>query len=130
VSWLRRSSGDDGTVPADGVVRLTKTSRFPSRVAEESAALTDAETVRQWVRELGVEADQQVHVRRAWGAVAAVYDGENPVTVVLADREHAWTAEPPGTAHADLTLEQVEQVVLDALTSAARPQWPTWRPLE
>jgi hypothetical protein len=46
----------------------------------------------------------------------------------MSDGDHSWTAEVPGTAdQRDLTLDQVEHVVLDALTSSERPKWPEWR---
>ena len=90
--------------------------------------LTDRETVRSWVRALRPDRDEQVMVHRPWGSLAAVSDGKHPVGVILSDGEHTWVAEVPGAAdQKDLTLEQVEHVVLDGMTSSARPQWPAWR---
>jgi hypothetical protein len=104
--------------------------RFPVRVEEESVPLSDAESVRRWIRTL--HADQQIHVRRPCGTVLAVHHGTPPVRVLLADGEKSWVAEPPDATtkakggYADMTLEQVEHVVVDALTSPDRPQWPRW----
>ena len=67
-------------------------------------------------------------VVRPLGSLAAGSDGKNPIGVILWDGEHTWVAEAPGSAgRSDLTLEQVEHVVLDALTSSERPTWPGWR---
>jgi len=100
------------------------------RVGVESASLSDRDAVQQWLRELGSERDQQVLVHRPWGTVAAVADGKHPVTVVMSDGEHSWWAAAPGSVDAqNLTPEQVEHVVLDALTSSTRPDWPEWRDL-
>lgn len=114
---------------------LTTTRRFPPRVEEETASLGDAETVRRWIRALRPEADQQVHIRRSWGTVAAVTDRKHPVRVLISEGEHSWVAEPPHGApttkggYADMTPEQVEHVMVDALTSPERPQWPKWSDL-
>jgi hypothetical protein len=130
VTWFRRSTEEPAIAPADCAQLLTTTRRFPRRVEEESAPLSDAETVRRWIRTL--HADQQVHVRRPWGTVLAVHDGKPPVRVFLADGEKSWVAEPPDATtkakggYADMTLEQVEHVMVDALTSPDRPQWPRW----
>lgn len=54
--------------------------------------------------------------------------GKQPVGVALSDGEHARPQDVPGAPdEKDLALEAVEHVVLDALTSSARPQWPAWR---
>ena len=133
MTWLRRRSGDPASAAKEVASRLTTIRRFPLRVEEETASLSDGETVRRWIRTLRPEGNQQVHVRRTWGTVAAVCDGKHPVNVVLTDGEHSWVAEPPGgptatrEGPAELTLEQVEHVVVDALTSTERPHWPTWR---
>jgi hypothetical protein len=130
VGWLRKSSSEPSRVTGDCALLLTTTRWLPHRVEEESAPLCDVETVRRWVRTL--RTDQQVHVRRSWGAVLAVCDGKDPVRVFLADGEKSWVAEPPDATtkakggYADLTLEQVEFVMVDALTSPDRPEWPRW----
>ena len=112
----------------DVAERLTKRGLF--RVARESASLSDRQAVQRWVRELSAGRDEQVFVHRPWGTVAAVADGRNPIGVVLSDGEHSWFAAVPGAVGAkDLTLEQVEHVVLDALTASERPVWPKWRAL-
>ena len=135
VSWFRRSVLQAAPASMDLASLLTTTRRFPLRVEEETASLSDAETVRRWIRTLRPEADQQVHIRRSWGTVAAVTDRKHPVCVVLSDGEHSWVAEPPDGAattrsgYADMTLEQVEHVMVDALTSPERPRWPRWSDL-
>jgi hypothetical protein len=104
-------------------------------VQEETTSLRDVETVRRWIRALHAEVDQQVHIRRSWGTVAAVTDRRHPVCVVLSVGEHSWVAEPPDGAtttrsgYADMTLEQVEHVMVDSLTSPERPHWPRWSDL-
>jgi hypothetical protein len=129
-SWFRRSADEPATAHEDAAELLITTRRFPARAEKETAALSDAETVRRWIRTLSP--DQQVHVRRPWGAVVAVCDGKHPVGVFLADGEKSYVAEPPDATtktkggYADMTLEQVEHVMVDALTSPERPQWPTW----
>ena len=127
MSWFRKSPR--GGAPDDIVERLTTTRRFPPRVEQETASLGDEEIVRGWVRALRPERDQQVHVRRTWGVVAAVCDGKWPIGVFFTNGERSWVAEPPGGGPSDLTPEQVEHVVVDALTSTQRPTWPEWRPL-
>lgn len=95
-------------------------------------SLSDADTVRRWIRAIRPEADQQIHIRRPWGTVVAMADRKQPMAVFLSDGEHAWVAEPPDAPqptkghYADLTLEQVEHVMVDALTSRERPEWPKW----
>lgn len=95
-------------------------------------SLSDADTVRHWIRRLRPEADQQIHVHRSWGTVAAVADRKHPIHVLLTDGEHSWTATPPDGPrptkghHADLTHDQVEHVMVEALTSPVRPAWPHW----
>jgi hypothetical protein len=125
-SRLRGLLGGSSKAPTDMAERLTKPGLF--RVAQESASLSDRKTVQRWVRELSAERDEQVLVHRPWGTVAAVADGRNPIGVVLSDGEHSWFAVPPGAVDAkDLTLEQVEHIVLDALTASEQPAWPEWR---
>jgi hypothetical protein len=62
--------------------------------------------------------------------IAAVADGRHPVGVILSDGDKAWFATAPGAADdQDLTPEQVEHIMLDALAADSRPQWPDWHPL-
>jgi hypothetical protein len=52
------------------------------------------------------------------------------MSVFLSDGETTWTADPPpGTSQQELTAEQVEHVVLEALASPVRPEWPHWQVL-
>ena len=125
MSWLRRLLGKPSGAPQDVAELLT--TRGPLRVDSETTSLDDRETVQQWVRGLRPEAGQQVFVHRPWGTLAAVAEGRHPVSVVLSDGKDSWFATAPGAT--DLTPEQVEHVVLDALTSSERPQWPEWKPL-
>lgn len=125
MGWLRDRFTRRPRGPQETAERLTRRGLF--RVDGESAALTDRETVRGWLRELREDRDQQVMVHRPWGTVAAVADGRRPVAVVLSDGEHSWSAAVPGAAGSqELTPEQIEHVMLEALTAPSRPQWPTW----
>jgi hypothetical protein len=91
----------------------------------EQVSLTDGETVRLWLRELSP--DETVLVHRAWGTVAARHDHRYPPGVLLSDSSGAWFAVPPDAAdNHPLTPGQVEHIVLEALTSPARPAWPRW----
>jgi hypothetical protein len=116
--------------PQDVAEWLTGAGLF--RVHTERVPLTDAETVQRWLRQLDPDLNHQVHIRRPWGVIAAVTDRRNPVAVVMSDLEdRSWGAYPPGgDGHAELTADQVEHVMLDALTSAERPAWPDWRRLD
>ena len=125
MGWLRDRLTPRARGPQQTVERLTRRGLF--RVEGESAALTDRETIRRWLRELGADRDQQVLVHRPWGTVAAVADGRHPVAVVLTDGEHSWSAAAPGAAASqELTPDQIEHVMLEAVTAPSRPQWPTW----
>lgn len=127
LSWLRKPVGGSPSAPMDKAERLTSTRRFPLRVKQDVASLSDEEVVRRWVRSLRLESKDTVIVHRPWGSVAAVCDGKHPIAVFLTDGEHTWSAEPLGAAdQTALTPEQVEHVVLDGLTSSQRPQWPRW----
>lgn len=91
----------------------------------EQVSLTDSDTVRGWVREMGPE--ETVLVHRAWGTVAARHDRRFPPGVLLSDSSGAWFAVPPGADdNHPLTLGQVEHIVLEAMTSPTRPAWPRW----
>jgi hypothetical protein len=109
----------------DVAERLTRRSLF--RMDRDSASLGDRGTVRAWLRELRPERDQQVFVHRGWGTIVAVADGRHPVGVILYDGEKSWFATAPGAADdQELTPDQVEHIMLDALTADSRPQWPDW----
>ncbi|MGS2618257.1 hypothetical protein ACVCAH_27580 [Micromonospora sp. LZ34] len=128
MGWLRDLLGR-GRPAQDVAERLT--SRGPFRVSTETVPLTDRETVRRWLRDLDPDLGQQVHIRRPWGVVAAVTDRRHPVGVVMSDAEdRSWAAYAPGTDERALTPDQVEHVVLDALTATERPAWPQWRRLD
>ncbi|MFV2013727.1 MULTISPECIES: hypothetical protein [unclassified Micromonospora] len=50
------------------------------------------------------------------------------MSIFLSDGENAWAADPaPGTNQQELTAAQLEQVMLEALTSPGPPRWPHWR---
>lgn len=129
MGWLRDLLGR-GRPAQDVAERLT--SRGLLRVSTETVPLTDRETVRRWLRDLDPDLGQQVHIRRPWGVVAVVTDRRHPVAVVMSDAEdRSWAAYAPGAdERADLTSDQVEHVMLDALTATERPAWPRWRRLD
>jgi hypothetical protein len=115
-------------VPTGSTERLSRRTRF--KVTEESARLDDAETVRRWLRELRPETDQQILVHRPWGTMLAVADRVHPIAVLLTVGKRSWFAVPRGADDdAELTADQIETIMLDALTSPTRPNWPDWRPL-
>ena len=109
----------------DVAERLTPSSLF--KVHRESASLSDRGTVQTWLRELHRERDQQVFVHRGWGTIVAVADRRHPVTVILHDGEKSWFASAPGAApDHELSPDQIEHILLDALTADSRPEWPDW----
>ena len=119
--WRRERPGQLDDVAE----RLTR--RGLLRVDRDSAALSDRDTVRTWLRQLDRERDQQVLVHRRWGTIGAVADRRHPVTVILYDGEKSWFATAPGAAgHQELTPDQIEHILLDALSADSRPQWPDW----
>ena len=120
--WNKRARG-----PRDLAERLS--GKVLGAPGAEQTTLDDRTTVQRWLHDLGAT-DQQVLVHRPWGTLAAVADGRHPVEVVMSDGESSWTAEPPGAdGMRRLTPEQVQHVVLDALTSTGPPEWPAWRRL-
>jgi hypothetical protein len=130
MSWVRKQRGETRTASIDVAERLTTSGSFRLQVATECVSLSDRETVRRWIRELSTEPGAQVFVHRRWGTLAAVSDGRSSVAVVVSTGEHTCFATPPGATHdQQLTLEQVEHVVLDALTASERPAWPEWQTL-
>ena len=127
--WLPDLMSRREPLPQDVAERFSKAGMF--RVTMERVAVTDVDTVRRWLRELDSRSGHQVHIRRPWGVLVALGDGRHPVDVVLADDEdRSWSAHPPGGSEdLSLTPEQVEYVMLDALSSTERPAWPGWRRL-
>lgn len=109
----------------DVAERLTRRGLF--RVDRDSAPLSEHGTVRTWLRQLYPTCNQQILVHRHWGTIGAVADRRHPVTVILYDGDKSWFATAPGAAdHQPLTPDQVEHILLDALTADRRPQWPDW----
>jgi hypothetical protein len=97
----------------------------------ELVDVSDEATVRRWVREIEPGRDVTIVVRRAWGGVAVVATGKHPASVFLADdRETPRYAVAPGAPDDQhLTPDEVEDIIVDALTSAGPPEWPDWREL-
>jgi hypothetical protein len=109
--------------------RLTRQGLFG--VQSEEAPLDARDLVRRWLHEQRSGGDQQVLVHRSWGTLAAVPDRRQPTSVIMNDDgDRAWFAAPPGAGDdTDLTPDQIEWIVLDALTSSGPPAWPRWRRL-
>ncbi|RAO57084.1 hypothetical protein LUPAC06_03272 [Micromonospora saelicesensis] len=72
MGWLQRLTGRAESAQQD-VAELLSTPRL-FRVTSETVSLDDRETVRRWLRELDPDLQQQVHIRRPWGAIAAISD--------------------------------------------------------
>ena len=109
----------------DVAERLTRRGLF--RVDRDSASLSEHGTVRTWLRQLYPTCDQQILVHRHWGTIGAVADRRHPVTVIRHDGDKSWFATAPGAADRQpLTPDQVEHILLDALTADRHPQWPDW----
>ncbi|WP_460662930.1 hypothetical protein [Kribbella swartbergensis] len=126
MGWLQDLVARFRGRPEETAERLTGRGLF--RTTKESAELSDRETVQRWLRELSPDRDQQIFVHRSWGTVAAVADRHHPLGVYLADGDKSWFAAAPGaTDKQGLTPDQIEHIMLDALTSPERPQWPEWR---
>jgi hypothetical protein len=129
MEWLWNLLGRPSSARQDVAERLSTYGLF--RTTTETVGLDDRETVRRWLRELDPDLRQQVHIRRPWGVIAAVSDHREPAGVVVQEPDgRAWGAYRPGVEHREhLTPEQVEQVMLAALTSSGRPGGPDWRPI-
>ena len=124
MGWLRKRLDNLRRGPQDVAERL---SGGLLHVTAERAELTDRPTVQRWLRELRPQHQTQIFVHRPWGTVVAVADRNESVPVFLTDGDRTWIASAPGGADRErLTAEQVEHVLLDALTSAERPRWPDW----
>ena len=107
----------DGLIVSDPAVyaRLPKVHRDESR--------TQGLDRLELIRFLQVAQTISVH----HGALAYLLGINALRATEAADGEHSWFAVPPGAVDAnDLTLEQVEHIVLDALTASQRPAWPDW----
>ncbi|ABP56770.1 hypothetical protein [Salinispora tropica] len=121
------------TVPMDIAERVTTRRRgmFRKEHTNETVGLGDGETVVRWLRELHQERNQTVMIHRPWGSICVVADGRAPTDVMVTDGDRMWYAACPGStlpqSRPQLTPDQVETVMLDALTSNALPQWPEWR---
>jgi hypothetical protein len=125
MGWFRRREAPAGEPPEEGVDRLT--SRGRRDVDCESTTLDDRETVLKWVRDLRPDQDVQIFVNRSWGVVFASGGDGQPPGVIMGDGEHAWYAVPPGGGEkANLTPEQLERLMLEAMSSPDRPSWPDW----
>jgi hypothetical protein len=129
MGWLQKLTGRAESAQQDVAELLTTPGLF--RVTSETVSLDDRETVRRWLRELDPDLQQQVHIRRPWGVIAAVSDHRDPVGVVMTDNEgRSWGAYVPGADDNEyLSPQQVEDVMLAALTSTDRPTGPDWRRL-
>ncbi|TDD20080.1 hypothetical protein E1218_23045 [Kribbella turkmenica] len=111
-------------------MRDTDTGPGLFRIQSESVALTDRDTVQRWLRELRPGRAQRIFIHRSWGTLVAIADRRGPVNVLLTDGETTWFATIRGTTNEQpLPPEQIEHVMLDALTSPAPPDWPEWRVL-
>jgi hypothetical protein len=130
MGWWSDRFGRGRRAAQDGAELLTTRHLF--RTTSERVPLTERDTVRRWLRDLDPHVRQQVHIRRHWGVIAAVSERRRPTGVVLVDAEcRSWAAYVPGGSDRDdLTPEQVEHVMLEALTSPERPSWPDWRRLD
>lgn len=62
------------------------------------------------------------------GTVVAVADRGESIGVFLSDGKKTWYAAAPGaTEDQPMTPEQIEYVLLDALTVPGPPAWAEWR---
>ena len=126
MGWLRDRLGRFRR-PKDVAERLTG---GLLRLQREQAELSDRDTVQRWLREMRPEHDTQVFVHRPWGTVVAVADRGESVGVFLSDGKKTWIAAAPGATDGQyLTPEQIEYVLLDALTAPGPPDWAEWRDL-
>ncbi|GAA4571697.1 hypothetical protein GCM10023176_32990 [Micromonospora coerulea] len=125
MGWLRDRLGRLRGGPMDVAERLTG---GLLHLEQEQADLSDRDTVRRWLRELRPEHQTQVFVHRQWGTVVAVADRGQSVGVFLSDGKKTWIAPAPGTTDGQhLTPEQIEYVLLDALTAPGPPTWAEWQ---
>jgi hypothetical protein len=66
---------------------------------------------------------------QALGVLAVVADERNPLAVVVSDGSHSWAARPDASGRTELTTDQIEHLVLEAMTAEERPTGPTWEQL-
>jgi hypothetical protein len=133
---LNRVAGKAGKVvkkagerAARSQTRLNLAERVTPRGATdpggEQVPLGERETVQNWLRQMGP--DETVLVHRTWGTIAARSHPDYPTGVFLSDGASAWYAVPPVTVEdLPLTKVEVEQIMLEAMTSDERPTWPRW----
>jgi hypothetical protein len=125
VGWLRDRLGRFGRGPKDVAERLTG---GLLHLEGEQAELSDRDTVQRWLREMRPEHQTQVFVHRPWGTVVAVADRGESVGVFMSDGKKTWIAAAPGATDGQhLTPEQIEYILLDALTAPGPPAWAEWR---
>ena len=128
MGWFRRRKAPAEQVRKEGVQRLT--SRGRRDVDSEETTLDDHATVLRWVRDLRSARHVQVFVDRSWGVVVASSGDGEPPGVIVGDGENAWYAAPPGGGKkANLTQDQLEQLMIEVLSSPERPKWPEWHEL-
>ena len=104
---------------------------------KDTTTVYDRETVRRWIREMHQEGRQSVTVNRPWGSVCVMSAGTPPTGVMVFEpTRFTYAGTPlgmptpdgmPAAGDAPLTPAEVEQIVLDALTSESLPEWPQWR---
>jgi hypothetical protein len=125
MSWLRERLDRFRGGPEEIAERLTGGLLHLER---EEAELTDRGTVQRWLREMRPDHKTQVLVHRPWGTIVAVADRGESVMVFLSDGQKTRIATAPGAAEDGyLTPEQIEYVLLDALTAPGPPTWAEWR---
>jgi hypothetical protein len=125
VDWLRERFGRFWSGPKDVAERLTGN---VLHLEKDQAELSDRDTVQKWLREMRPEHQTQVFVHRPWGTIVAVADRGESVGVFMSDGKKTWIAAARGAPDGqDLTPEQIEYVLLDALTASGPPTWAEWR---
>ncbi|WP_117209124.1 hypothetical protein [Allorhizocola rhizosphaerae] len=123
---------DSGEADATGDLgeRAERLTSSRAGVGQELAGIGERDVVQGWMRELGPRSGHTVFVHRSWGTVYAVPERKAGISVLWTDGPSTWYAVLPGAARKqNLTLEQAEQIVLEATTSSGPPQWPDWEPL-
>ncbi|NLT56951.1 MAG: hypothetical protein GXX79_20795 [Actinomycetales bacterium] len=121
----RRDEPEEVKQREEGAERIITVGK---ELESEAVGLDQVDVVRGWMRELTPDCDGQVYVHRSWGTLVAIADGRPPVSVTFVDGEHVWYPVPlgPVSDHEPLTWDQVERVMIHALTSPERPNWLRW----
>ncbi|MCN0178148.1 hypothetical protein [Salinispora arenicola] len=125
--------GEDSAAPMDVVERLTtrRQGLFRKVVTGDTVSLGDRDAVVRWLRELHQERNQTVIIHRPWGSVCVVGEGTAPTDILMSEGDRMWYAARAGSnlpqKHPQLAPDEVEHVMLDALTSDTPPRWPEWR---